>query len=39
MDVKEEILRMYRDEYLTIGEIAGALQQDPAYVFSVIFGR
>ena len=38
MTLKEEILLMYRDENLTIGEIAGALQQDPKYVYEVVLG-
>jgi len=37
MDVKEMILRMHRDEFLTVGEIASALRQDPNYVYTVIF--
>jgi hypothetical protein len=38
MDIREEILLMYYDEYLTIGEIASALKQDPNYVYTVVFG-
>lgn len=37
MSVVEEILTMFYDEYLTVGEIAGALHQDPSYVYSVIY--
>ena len=39
MALQEEILAMYYDEHLTIGEIAGALRQDPEYVYEVVFGR
>lgn len=37
MTLKEEILKMFYEEYLTIGEIAGALQQSPNYVYEVIY--
>lgn len=36
MDMREEILRMYYDEYLTPSEISLALSQDINYVLSVI---
>lgn len=39
MDLREEILQMQRDEYLTVGEIASALKQDPTYVYSVLYER
>lgn len=39
MDVKQQILTMFYDEYLTIGEIAGALRQDPTYVYEVVYGN
>ena len=37
MSLKEEILKMYYEENLTIGEIAGALRQDPNYVYNVVY--
>ena len=37
MDLRSEILAMYYDENLTIGEIAGALRQDPKYIYSIVF--
>ena len=37
MDLKEMILTMYYEEFLTIGEIAGALRQDPHYIYEVVF--
>lgn len=39
MTLQEEILTMYYDEFLTVGEIASALCQDPEYVYEVVFGR
>lgn len=36
MNLEEEILRMYYDEYLTIWEIAGALRQSPFYIYTII---
>lgn len=39
MGLIEEILSMYYDENLTIGEIAGTLRQDPNYIYEVIFRR
>ena len=38
MGVNEQILTMFYDENLTIGEIAGALRQDPEYVYEVVYG-
>ena len=37
MDVRSQILEMFYEENLSIGEIAGALHQDPAYVYSVVY--
>ena len=37
MSLREQILLMFREENLTIGEIAGALKQDPNYVYEVIY--
>ncbi len=37
-NLKEMILHMYYEEYLTIGEIASALKQDPHYIYTVVFG-
>lgn len=34
----ETILHMYQEEYLSIGEIAGALRQDPNYIYQIIYG-
>ena len=34
--LEEEILKMYYTEYLTVGEIAGALRQPAWYVRGVI---
>lgn len=39
MSLIETILSMYYDEYLTIGEIASALRQDPNYIYDVVFRR
>lgn len=39
MDIYEEILLMYTKENLTIGEIAGALQQDPTFIYRVVYGK
>lgn len=39
MTLKEEILRMYYEENLTIGEIAGALRQSPNYIYKVIYNK
>ena len=37
MSLNEQILTMFYDENLTIGEIAGALCQDPEYVYEVVY--
>lgn len=37
MDLIEEIKMMFYDELLEIGEIAGALRQDPHYIYEVIY--
>lgn len=37
MKLREEILVMFYEENLTIGEIAGALHQDPHYVYEVVY--
>lgn len=39
MGLVEQILSMYYDENLTIGEIAGALRQSPNYVYSIIYNK
>jgi len=39
MNLIEEILQMYYEENLTIGEIAGALRQSPTYIYQVVFSR
>lgn len=36
MNLRDEILTMYYDEFLTVGEIAAALRQDPKIVVEVI---
>ena len=36
-DLKKEIKRMYQEENLSIGEIAGALRQSPSYIREVIY--
>ena len=38
MKLREEILVMFYEENLTLGEIAGALHQDPHYVYEVVYG-
>lgn len=38
MKLREEILVMFYEEHLTIGEIARALCQDPHYVYEVVYG-
>ena len=37
MDLIEEIKIMFYEEFLEIGEIAGALRQDPHYIYEVIY--
>lgn len=37
MDLREEIRMMHDDENLTVGEIAGALQQDPDVVYDIVY--
>ena len=37
MSLKEEIIRMFYEENLTIGEIAGALGQSPNYIYDVVY--
>ena len=37
MTLREKIRRMFYEENLTIGEIAGALRQDPKYVYEVVY--
>lgn len=39
MGLVEEILQMYYEENLSIGEIASALKQSPCYVYSIIYKR
>ena len=39
MTLNETILAMYYSENLTIGEIAGALRQDPKYIYEVVFNK
>lgn len=36
-DLREVILSMHYDEFLSVGEIAGALRQDPKLVYEVIY--
>ena len=38
-ELREMILHMYYEEFLSVGEIASALKQDPHYIYMVVYGK